>query len=41
MKKPLAKARGFIYNIHRCGMIAMKREVAAHMLQVLRGANVM
>ena len=33
-KKALAFCRGFVYNNSCCGMIAMKREVAAHMWQV-------
>jgi hypothetical protein len=41
LKNPLQNAGGFGYNISCCDMIAMKREVAAHSLQVLRGANVM
>ena len=40
-RKPLAIAGGFLYTGIRCDMIAMKREVAAHTLQVFRGANVM
>ena len=31
----------FCYTVRCCDMIAMKREVAARMLQVFRGANVM
>ena len=39
-KKVLALCKIFAYNSPCCGMIAMKREVAAHSWRVFRGANV-
>ncbi len=39
-EKPLAILFFISYNNRRCGMIAKKREVAAQMWQVFRGANV-
>ena len=39
-KKILALCKIFAYNSPCCGMIAMKREVAAHSWRVFRGANV-
>ena len=39
-KKVLALCKVFDYNSPCCGMIAMKREVAAHSWRVFRGANV-
>ena len=39
-KKVLALYKIFTYNSPCCGMIAMKREVAAHSWRVFRGANV-
>ena len=39
-KKILAKQKMLRYTSNCCDMIAMKREVAAFMWQVFRGANV-
>ena len=39
-KKDLAKAENIIYNSIVVTLIALKREVAAEILQVFRGANV-
>ena len=39
-KKVLALCKIFAYNSPCCGMIVMKREVAAHSWRVFRGANV-
>ncbi len=41
LKNLLRMQEVFCYTRLRCDMIAMKREVAALLMQVFRGANVM
>ena len=40
LKKGIANFKSIVYTSRCCDMIAMKREVAARLWQVFRGANV-